>query len=100
MHSLMIKEFKILMHAELKDMSAFVLLIGKAGIKMQKATGTGRADCEHLSDRGPGATHLSCRNMKVAELAEGLPDLAPGYIDRPVIDQTGLSDAFDLRSSG
>jgi uncharacterized protein (TIGR03435 family) len=29
-------------------------------------------------------------------LADGLPDLAPGYINKPVVDQTGLTGAYDF----
>jgi uncharacterized protein (TIGR03435 family) len=58
LQSLLIKECKIVMHSELKRMSAFALLVGKAGIKMQTSTAAGRADCEHLADRGPGVIHL------------------------------------------
>jgi uncharacterized protein (TIGR03435 family) len=97
--SLLINEFKIVMHSEQKNMSAFVLVVGKGGSKLQKTASDGRADCQRVGDQGQqfGGTHLACSNMTIAELAQGLPDLASGYIDRPVVDGTGLADAYDFR---
>jgi uncharacterized protein (TIGR03435 family) len=97
--SLLIKEFNIVMHSEQKNMSAFVLVVGKGGSKLQKTTSDGRADCERVGDQGQhfGGIHLACSNMTIAELAQGLPDLASDYIDGPVVDGTGLADAYDFR---
>jgi uncharacterized protein (TIGR03435 family) len=99
LQSLLIQEFNIMMHSDQKNMSAFVLLIGKGGAKLQKTTSDGKADCKRVGDQGQqfGGTHLTCSNMTIAELAQGLPDLASGYIDRPVVDGTGLADAYDFR---
>jgi uncharacterized protein (TIGR03435 family) len=33
----------------------------------------------------------------MTELAKRLPSLAPMYVDRPVVDQTGLSGTYDLK---
>jgi uncharacterized protein (TIGR03435 family) len=99
LQSLLIREFNIVMHSDQKNMSALVLTIGRGGVKLQKTTSGGRADCTRIGDQGRrfGGTHLACRNMTIAALAQGLPDLASGYIDRPVVDGTGLADAFDFR---
>jgi uncharacterized protein (TIGR03435 family) len=35
--------------------------------------------------------------MTISELADGLPDLAPGYINKPVVDHTGLTGTYDFR---
>ena len=35
--------------------------------------------------------------MTMAEFADLLPELAPGYLDRVVVDSTGLEGAFDFR---
>ena len=96
LQSLLINELRLVAHYEPKTMNVFVLAVGKGGLKMRAASGNGRADCEHLADRGPGAHHLSCTNMTISELAEGLPDLASGYIDKPVLDRTGSNSAYDF----
>ena len=40
--------------------------------------------------------HAVCVNMTMANLAEQLPNLAPGCVDRPVVDSTGLKGTYDL----
>jgi uncharacterized protein (TIGR03435 family) len=96
LQSLLINEFKLVAHYEPKTNSVFVLVVGKGGLRMRTASGKGRADCQQLEDRGPGGHHLSCTNMTISELAEGLPDLAPGYIDKPVLDRSGSNTAYDF----
>lgn len=98
LQSLLVSEFKIRMHTEQRPTSAFVLVVGKSGPRLKNSTATTRADCKRVADEAtpPGGTHLVCTNMKISELAEGLPDLAGGYIDRPVIDQTGLTASYDF----
>jgi uncharacterized protein (TIGR03435 family) len=80
LQSLLIQEFKIVMHSDQKNMSAFVLVAGKGGAKLQKTTSDERADCKRVGNQGQqfGGTHLACSNMTIAELAQGLPDLASG----------------------
>ena len=41
----------------------------------------------------------TCQNTTMAQLAERLPFLAPAYIDRPVVDLTGLKGGFDFALS-
>jgi len=97
--SFLISEFKILLHTDQKPTSAFVLVVGKSGAKLHRSAGNGRADCKRATaDLGieGGGVKLACTNMKIAELAAGLPDLVSGYIDRPVMDGTGLTDAYDF----
>jgi len=98
LRSLLITEFKIGMHTESKAISAFVLVVGKGPAKLHKAAEDGRADCQRVRTQGPasGGTHLVCSNMKIGDLVRGLPELAPGYIDRPVVDGTGLTDKYDF----
>ncbi len=40
---------------------------------------------------------MACTNMKMSDLADLFLDLAPGHIDRPLVDQTGLTGAYDFR---
>jgi uncharacterized protein (TIGR03435 family) len=37
-----------------------------------------------------------CRNTTMAQLAEDLPAFGAGYIEHPIVDETGLKDGWDF----
>jgi len=99
LQSLLAQEFKLAFHQEQKPMNVYVLTVGKGGPKLAKAAGSGAPDCKPVGAQGPdaGGAHRACTNMSMAILADTLPDLAPGYFDRPVLDQTEIKGSFDFR---
>jgi uncharacterized protein (TIGR03435 family) len=94
------QEFKLKTHPERKTMSAFALVVRKGGPKLANAAGSGEPDCDSYEPKGPdysGGSHQLCTNMRMADLALKLPELAPAYVDRPVVDLTGLTGVYDFR---
>jgi len=104
--TLLVERFQMKSHMEDRAIEAFNLVA--AGPKMKKADPLNRTHCKE----GPGPDGkdprianpvlgrlLSCQNMTMAQLAELLPSLAPGYIFTPVLDSTGLTDAYDFTLS-
>jgi uncharacterized protein (TIGR03435 family) len=80
-------------------MNVFALVVGKRGPKFQKTAESGEAKRPYVGQQGPnyGGAHRACTNMRMADLAQVLPGIAPGYIDRPVVDLTGLDGAYDFK---
>lgn len=99
LQTLLIQEFKIAVHTEQRPMDAFGLVVGKGGPKLQSAAGNAEPECKKVGAQGPefGGSHMVCANVKMSDLPEVFLDLAPAYIDRPVVDQTGLTGAYDFR---
>jgi uncharacterized protein (TIGR03435 family) len=97
--TLLMQEFKLKVHIQPTEMSAYALVVGKGGPKLAKAAGTDEPTCKPLGDQGPqfGGAHRACTNLKMSDLAEALPDLAPGYVTKTVVDQTGLTGSYDFR---
>ncbi|HEX9200613.1 MAG TPA: TIGR03435 family protein [Acidobacteriaceae bacterium] len=104
--TLLADRFKLQSHLEDRTIEAFNLVA--ANPKMKKADPMNRTGCKE----GPGADGkdprianpilgrlLSCQNMTMAQFAEQLPSLAGGYIFTPVLDTTGLTDAYDFTLS-
>ena len=92
------KEMQLATHNEERARDVLVLTAGKDGAKLQRSSGEARPNCR----RPPGAPadgqqHLECVAFTMKDLAEALPRLARAYVDREVVDQTGISGAFDLR---
>ncbi len=110
LQSLLASEFKLAVHQEQRPQDAFALVVAKGGPKLQKAsnssTPTGPVNRqsddpndpnEHCKRTISGGIKADCTNISMAELAKRLPSLAPGYIDRPVVDLTGISGTYDLK---
>ena len=45
------------------------------------------------------AAFFYCQNMTMAQFADQLPFIANGYVFTPVLDSTGLKDAYDFTLS-
>lgn len=104
--TLLAERFGMKYHFEDRTIDAFTLVATNP--KMKKADPMHRTGCKE----GPGddgkdprianpilGRLLTCRNMTMAQLAEQLPSLANGYVFTPVLDSTGLKDAYDFTLS-
>jgi len=100
------ERFNMQSHMEDRTIEAFNLVA--VNPKMKKADPLNRTGCKE----GPGPDGkdprienpilgrlLTCQNMTMAQLAEQLPNLAGGYVFTPVLDATGLTDAYDFTLS-
>jgi uncharacterized protein (TIGR03435 family) len=87
---LLADRFKLAFHREKKDLMAFVIAVGKSGPKMTKSAG----DPNGL----PGLGFRQMGSMFAANA--GMTDFAgllqSFVLDRPVVDQTGLTGRFDF----
>lgn len=93
LRSLLDERFKLRSHREPKEFSIYVLELAKGGPKLKST-----AHAEEPPVMGPAVVYpqrivLPARNAKVAELAS---ILQRAILDRPVMDQTGLSGRYDF----
>lgn len=86
---LLTERFGLAMHTEKRELSAYVLTVGKTGPKLSKNDSGG--NLPGFGGMGPGA--IGVRNSTMAEFAGFLQ---ARILDRPVVDQTGLSGKFDF----
>ena len=95
--------FSLGVHSEEKQVSVFTLTADKP--KLKEADPSGRSKCT----AGPALTAaiagalpqrmITCVNSTTAQFAERLHGMASSYINRPVVDLTGLSGAYDFSFS-
>jgi uncharacterized protein (TIGR03435 family) len=106
LRTLLMDRFKLQVHMEDRPVSAYTLVADKP--KMAKGDPSNRTRCKE----GPGPDGkdprianpalgrlISCQNMTMAEFADLLQSLAPGYIFTPVKDATGLEGGYDFTLS-
>jgi len=92
------KDFKLAYHPEERTKEVFVLTVGKNGPKLQAAAGRGAPNCQRAgAPVANGQQQVQCKNFTMKDLADWLPRLARAYVDRDVVDQTGIRGEFDLR---
>ena len=96
LQSLLERDFKLATHPEQRPMDVYVLSVGRNGPKLQAAAGSGKPICKRSVTPEMEAV-ASCTNETMAELVKDLPNLAPAYVDKEVIDQTGLPGAYDFK---
>jgi uncharacterized protein (TIGR03435 family) len=86
---LLAERFGLAFHSEKRELSAYVITQGKNGAKLTKNETGG--NLPGFGGRGPGSVVI--RNSTMAEFAGFLQGR---ILDRPVVDQTGLSGKFDF----
>ena len=103
MRALLIDRFKMKTHVEDRPVTAYALLAG--GPKLTKADPVNRTGWKNgpalgardTRDSNPILSRLvTCRNMSMAQLADALPAIAPGYVRTPVVDETGIEGNWDF----
>jgi uncharacterized protein (TIGR03435 family) len=88
---LLADRFKLTFHREKKELSAYAIQIGKNGPKLTKS----QADPSGLP--GLGFRGLGALNAFNATMADFASLLQSTVLDRPVVDQSGLSGHFDFQ---
>jgi uncharacterized protein (TIGR03435 family) len=95
LRSLLAERFKLTVSQGEKVIPIFALVVGKGGPILTRTVSSDQESCLHGKSR-EGQVHIDCTNMRLADLADYLPDLAPRYVDRPVVDLTGIKGLYDF----
>jgi uncharacterized protein (TIGR03435 family) len=108
LRALLADRFKLAAHMEDRPAPGYVLTAVKP--KLQKADPANRTGCTQpppgIADaKDPRMTnpvlsqYIVCHNITMAQFADQLTTVANGYVSTPVLDATGLKDAFDFTLS-
>ncbi len=111
LEAFLVKQFHMVTHQEQKLMKVYALAPAKGGAKLNtarfhKAAAHGERNCRRIAGGtgDPDAKDLDvtqagfvCANITMGDLANLLPEMAPVYLDRPVLDATGLEGAWDFK---
>jgi uncharacterized protein (TIGR03435 family) len=89
---LLADRFQMKFHHEKRELSAFVLTVGKDGSKLKPAQPNGNLHGIGIQPAKSGAM-LFANNSPIPAFASFLQSIV---FDRPVVDQTGLTGRYDL----
>jgi uncharacterized protein (TIGR03435 family) len=89
---LLADRFKLALHHDKQEMEAYVLTAAKSGTKLTKAEEQGPLPGIGFMP-APGGLSLRVQNGTVAEFAGFLQTIV---LDRPVVDETGLTGRVDF----
>jgi len=96
LRSLLVERFKIAIHTEDRPMDVYAL-VRTGALKLDRADESSRSSCKWpMIIPGLIPRTFICQNTTMATLAGDLPQMATAYIDRPVVDATGLAGGWDF----
>jgi uncharacterized protein (TIGR03435 family) len=90
--SLLQDRFHLKVHKEPQPVTVYTLKAVKP--RLVEADSSARSTCR--AGLGDGGRQITCTNITMAQFAEKLTTLNTGYLDRRVVDLTGIKGAYDL----
>lgn len=102
LQSLLAQRFALVVHTGSAPMPAWVLRAGKDTSKLKRSSGESEFKCSptidppHLTPTSVVQITVQCTNMTMDQFAEQFQQMAGGYVDKPVVNSTGLDGQYDL----
>ena len=106
LQSLLADRFHLVIRKDNKPVPRYVLSVGKGGPKLKASAGSGAPSCQPVNQAPPppGPIDLAsqpniqveCHNMTAAQIADNLHQMAGGYLDHDLLDQTKLDGSYDF----
>jgi uncharacterized protein (TIGR03435 family) len=91
---LLAERFGLVVHHEQREMRVFALLVAKGGPKMTPSADDPNGPMHENDNETGGLATMRVKNLSTGELAGMLMRL---FLDRPVVDQTGLTRRYDFQ---
>jgi uncharacterized protein (TIGR03435 family) len=96
LQKLLEERFHLKVHREDRPVEVYALTAAK-GVKLTPGDPSARGGCKVSVENG--LRTYTCQNTTLAEFAEKVRGVAAGYLDRPVVDLTGLKGAYNFAVS-
>jgi uncharacterized protein (TIGR03435 family) len=107
LQALLADRFKLVIKNDSHPAPRYVMTVGKGGSKLKTAGGSGDSNCQPQGPPGPPPSgppdpasipniKVACHNLTAAQIGENLRQMAGGYLDHDVVDQTKLEGSWDF----
>jgi uncharacterized protein (TIGR03435 family) len=80
-------------HTDTRELTAYVLMVGKGGAKLAKSAGDPNGPMNESDQGNSGQRTLEVTNASLSDFAL----VMKFFLDRPMVDQTGLAGKYDFR---
>jgi uncharacterized protein (TIGR03435 family) len=100
LRALLAERFGLTVHNDSRPLPVFVLSAGNGKHKLKASDGA-PSGCQGIPPGAPQPgvipyQQVACKNLTTEQIAINLRQMAGGYLDKPVIDETKLSGAWDF----
>ena len=85
--ALLTERFQLVFHREMRELPVYAMVLGKGGTKLHES------DVTERPGTNIGAGLISAQKIRMSILAQ----LLSSRLDRPVLDQTGLTARYDFK---
>jgi uncharacterized protein (TIGR03435 family) len=96
LQALLTDRFKLVTHTDSRALPVYALVAGGRPL-LKQSSRAGEAGCE--GDATGAIRVLACHGMTMDQLVEKLAGMAGPDLDRPLVDATGLKNAYDFTLS-
>ena len=105
LQNLLEQRFHLVVKHDTHPVPRYVLSVGKGGSKLKPANGSGQG-CQPVRQPGGGRGGdiasqpnivVECHNLSAAEIGDNLHQMAGGYVDHDVVDETKLTGQYDFQ---
>jgi uncharacterized protein (TIGR03435 family) len=110
LRSLLADRFGLVIQQGTSPVPRYVMTVGKGGSKLQPSSGSEAQGCQPIQQAAPAPNpaggppdpasqpniKLACHNFTSAALADQLHQMAGGYLDHDVVDETKLEGSWDF----
>lgn len=97
LRALLADRFHLTLTSGTKPMPAYILTAGKGTPKLKSSDGAGDPACDFKPPAGtPVYSAISCRHMPLDDFAQRLRGMAGDYLDKPIVNTTGLEGSWDF----
>jgi uncharacterized protein (TIGR03435 family) len=93
LQKVLVDRFQLKFHQEKKELSVYAIALSKGGSKLTKSQSDPNGLPGLFFGRGTPGVNFNVRNATIQEVGQTLQG---SILDRPVVDQTGLTDKYDF----
>jgi uncharacterized protein (TIGR03435 family) len=96
----LLDQFELKTHPETREVTVYALTLAGGKPKMTRADDSERSGCKPDANAPKPVANMgamiSCKNTRMADLAQDLQMMAGAYMDHPVFDATGLDGGWNF----